>query len=117
MYVLYWSGDLVRAWGCGGGIQAEEADVESWSMDCFWRSQLGDGRAFCSLQPPEEGEAQLQNQGEAGEERGCFSSPLRVRIAGRRMLAKFAAAGSFHWELDQEAVYSHSSFKQEPWPL
>lgn len=68
----------------------------SLSMDCFWKSQLGDGRAFCSLRHPEEGEAQLQNRGEAGEERGHFPSPLCVGIAGRCRLAKFAAAGSFH---------------------
>lgn len=40
-----------------------------------------------------------------------------VRITGRYWLAKFAAAGTFHWELHQEAVYSHSSFKREPWSL
>lgn len=86
-------------------------------MDCFWGSHLGDGRAFCVLRPPNEGKAQLQNRGEAGEERGCFSSPLCVGIAGGHRLAKLAAAGSFHWELDQEAVYFHSSFQREPWPL
>lgn len=58
-----------------------------------------------------------KNRGEAGEERGCFSSPSCVGMAGRHRLAKFAAAGSFPWELDQEAVYSHSSFERERWPL
>lgn len=49
----------------------------------------------------------------------CFSSPLRVGIAGGHRLAKFTAVGSFHWELDQEAVFFFSdfSFKRELWAL
>lgn len=112
--VLSWSGDLAWGWGCDGGIWAEEAGVEKFEHGLFLEKPVRGWRAFCSLRHPEEGEAQLQNRGEAGEERGHFPSPLRVGIAGRRRLAKFAAAGFFHWELDQEAVYSHSSFEREP---
>lgn len=99
------------------GYELKKPTWRGMSMHCFWRSQLGDGRAFCGLQPPKEGAAQLQNRGEADEEKGRFSSPLRVGIAGGHKLAKFTAAGSFHWKLDQKAVYSHSSFEREPWPL
>lgn len=43
----------------------------------------------------------------------CFSSPLRVGIAGGHRLAKFTAVGSLHWELDQEAVFFPISVSSE----
>lgn len=41
----------------------------------------------------------------------CFSSPLRVGITGGCRPAKFTAVGSFHCELDQEAVFFRFRFQ------